>query len=276
MARTVSDRLSTSLGQPVIVEARPGGNASIGIDAVAKADPDGHTMLLGNTSITSLPGFMSLPWQPRDFAGVAMLGQVANVLVVSATLEAKSLKEFVDYARAHPGKLNYASPGGGTSQTLAIERLKKFAGIELVRVGYRGVPPAIPDMITGQIHAAMVPFALAVPHVKSGKLRALAIASPTRNKQLPDVPTMAEAGYPESLVINWMTLLVPAATPKPVIERLNREMAKAMADPEVIARIKTLGGSAFAAGTPGEVDAMLAREGEFWAKFIKEGGLKDE
>jgi tripartite-type tricarboxylate transporter receptor subunit TctC len=277
MARTVSDRLSASLGQAVIVDARPGANGSIGIDAVAKADPDGHTILLATLSNATLPGFVSLPWHPtRDFAGVAMLGQVPNLVVVPATLEPKTLKEFVDYAKARPGALNYANGGNGTSPTLGVERLKKNTGMQLVGIGYKGFPPVIPDLISGQLHFSMVPIGVAAPHVKSGKLRALAVAAPVRNKQFPDVPTMAEAGYPESPVISWYAFLVPAATPKPVIERLNREIAKATAEPEVLARIETIGGSSMAAGTPAEVDAMLLKEVDFWSKFIKETGLKIE
>ncbi len=277
MARTVSDRLTASLGQPVLVEARPGANGSIGIDAVAKAEPDGHTILLATLSNATLPAFVNVPWNPtRDFAGIAMMGEVPNLIVVPSTLEPKTLKEFVEYAKARPGVLNYANGGNGTSPTLGVERLKKTTGIQLLGVGYKGFPPVIPDLISGQLHFSMVPFALAAPHVKSGKLRALAVASPVRNKQFPDVPTMAEAGYPDSPVISWYAFVAPAATPRPVIDRLNREIAKALAEPDVITRIESIGGSAMAAGKPGEVDAMLAREVEFWTKFIKETGLKIE
>ncbi len=277
MARTVSDRLTASLGQPVLVEARPGANGSIGIDAVAKADPDGHTILLATLSNATLPAFVNVPWNAtRDFAGVAMLGEVPNLVVVPSTLEPKTLKEFVEYAKARPGALNYANGGNGTSPTLGVERLKKNTGIQLVGIGYKGFPPVIPDLISGQLHFSLVPIGVAAPHVKSGKLRALAVAAPVRNKQFPDVPTMAEAGFPESPVISWYAFLVPAATPKPVIDRLNREMAKAVAEPDVITRIEAVGGSAMAAGKPAEVDAMLAKEVDFWARFIKENGLKIE
>lgn len=277
MARAVSDRLSTSLGQPVIVEARPGANTSIGTDAVAKADADGHTILLATLSHVTLPGFTALPWHPtRDFAGVAMMGQVPNLVVIPATLEPKTLREFVEYAKARPGKLNYANSGNGTSGTLGAELLKKNTGMQMVSISYKGNPPIIPDMISGQIHFALIPFTVAAPHVKSGKLRALAIAAPVRNKQFPDLQTVAEAGFPESPVISWYAWLVPAATPKPVIDRLNREMSKAVADPEVLARIETLGGTPLPPGMPAEVDALLVREVGFWAKFIKDTGLKDE
>lgn len=277
MARSVSDKLAASLGQPVLVEARTGANGSIGIDAVAKAEPDGHTLLMATLSNVTLPGFTKQSWHPtRDFAGIAMLGQVPNLVVVPATLEPKTLKEFVDYARARPGALNFANGGNGTSTTLGVERLKKHAGLDLVSVGYKGFPPVIPDLVSGQLQFAMMPFGVAAPHVKSGKLRALAVAASQRNKQLPDVPTMAEAGFSESPVISWYAFLAPAGTPKPAIERLNRELAKALTDPEVVARIETIGGATMAPGTPAEVDSMLAREVDFWAGFIKESGLKIE
>ena len=277
MARTVTDKLAAGLGQAVIVEARTGAGGSIGTDAVAKAEPDGHTLLLATISHVTLPAFGPLPWHPtRDFAGVAMLGQVPSLVVVPSTLAPKTLREFVDYAKANPNQINFVNGGNGTSQTLGILKLQKTTGIQLTSVGYKGYPPAMPDLMSGLVQFSMVPFGVAAPHVKSGKLRALAIAAPSRNRQFPDVPTIAEAGFPDAPVISWYAWLAPAGTPKAAIERLNRELAKAMADPDVVARIETVGGAALPPGTPNAVDAMLAREGDYWAKFVAETGLKAE
>ena len=275
MARAVTEPLAIALGQPVIVETRTGANGSIGTDAVAKAEPDGHTILLATLTTATLPGFGgNLPWSPtRDLAGVAMLGQVPNLAVVPAGLEPKTLKEFVDYARARPGKINFINGGNGTSPTLGVLRLQKNTGMQMVGVGYKGFPPAIPDLISGQVQFGFVPFGVAAPHVKSGKLRALAIAAPVRSKQFPDLPTMAEAGFAESPVISWYAWMVPAATPRPVIDRLNREFTKVLADPAVQLRIDTVGGATLPAGTPAEVNALVAREVEFWSRFIKDTGL---
>ena len=275
MARAVTEPLAAALGQPVIVETKTGANGSIGTDAVAKSEPDGHTILLATLTTATLPGFGgNLPWSPtKDLAGVAMLGQVPNLAVVPSGLEPKTLKEFVEYTKARPGKINFINGGNGTSPTLGVLRLQKNTGTQMVGVGYKGFPPAIPDLISGQVQFGFVPFGVAAPHVKSGKLRALAIAAPTRSKQFPDLPTMAEAGFPESPVISWYAWMVPAATPRPVIERLNREFAKVLADPAVQLRIDTVGGATLPAGTPAEVNALVAREVEFWARFIKETGL---
>jgi tripartite-type tricarboxylate transporter receptor subunit TctC len=274
MARTVSDKLAAGLGQPVLVEARPGAMGSIGTEAGARAEADGHTITLATLSHATLPAFIKVPWHPsKDFAGVAMLGQVPNLVVVPNDLPPKTLREFVDYAKARPGQLNYANGGNGTSQTLGVELLKKNAGIDLVAIGYKGYPPVVPDLITGRLQFAMMPFGVAAPQVKAGKMRALAVVAPGRSNQLPDVPTMAEAGFAESPVISWYAFVAPAATPKAAVQRLNAEIAKALADPEVVSRVEAVGGSPLPAGAPAEVDAMIAREVERWAKFIRDTGL---
>jgi tripartite-type tricarboxylate transporter receptor subunit TctC len=275
MARTVTDRLSASLGQQVIVEARAGAGGSIGTEAAARAEADGHTLVLATLSHVTLPAFGGkLTWHPtRDFAGVGMLGQVANLAVVTPGLEPRTLRDFVAYAKARPGQINYVNAGNGTSQTLGVEMLRKDTGIQLTPVGYKGYPPAVPDVIAGRIEFALMPFGVAAPQVKAGKLRALAVVAPVRSPQLPDVPTMAEAGYPESNVMSWYALLAPAGTPRAALQRLSTELGKALADPEVVTRIEALGGSPLPVGSPAEVDAMLARETERWARFVKETGL---
>ncbi len=275
MARTVTDRLAASLGQPVIVEARTGAGGSIGTEAAARAEPDGHTLVVATLSHVTLPAFGGkLAWHPvRDFAGIGMLGQVANLAVVTNGLEPRTMREFVAYARARPGQINYVNAGNGTSQTLGVEMLRKDTAIQLTPVGYKGYPPAVPDVIAGRIEFAMMPFGVALPQVKAGKLRALAVVAPVRSPLLPEVPTMAEAGFPESTVVSWYALLAPAGTPRAAIARLSAELGKALADSEVIGRIEALGGSPLPVGTPAEVDAMLARETDRWARFVRETGL---
>jgi len=277
MARTLNEKLAAGLGQPVLVEARPGANASLGTEAVAKSDPDGHTLVLATLSHVTTPALTKTPWHPtRDFAGVAVMGHIANVAAVNPDLPAKTLREFVDYVKARPGKVNFINAGAGTSQTMSAELFKRNAGLDMVGIGYKGFPPAIPDILAGQVHFSFIPFGVAAPHVASGKLRALAVASPSRNRMFPSVPTMAEAGYADSQVVSWYAYLVPAATPRPVVARLNAEFAKALADPEVIARIEKIGGEPLPAGKPEEADAMLAREFERWTKLVQSTGMKIE
>jgi tripartite-type tricarboxylate transporter receptor subunit TctC len=277
MARSLNDKLAAGFGQPVLVEARPGANASLGTEAVAKADPDGHTLVLATLSHVTTPALMKTPWHPtKDFAGVALMGHIANLAAVNPELPAKTLREFVDYAKARPGKINFINAGAGTSQTMSAELFKRNAGLDMVGIGYKGFPPAIPDILAGQVHFSFIPFGVAAPHVRSGKLRALAVASPVRSKMFPEIPTMAEAGYAESQVVSWYAYLVPAATPRPVVARLNAEFARALADAEVIARIEKIGGEPLPAGKPEEVDAMLARELERWTKLVQATGMKIE
>jgi tripartite-type tricarboxylate transporter receptor subunit TctC len=218
---------------------------------------------------------MQTPWHPlKDFAGVAMMGHVANIAVVNPEVPAKTLREFVDYAKTRPGKVNFINAGAGTSQTMSAELFRRNAGLDMVGIGYKGFPPAVPDILAGQVQFSFFPFGVAAPHIASGKLRALAIAAPARSRQFPDLPTMAEAGFADSQVVSWYAFLVPAATPKAIVARLNAEFAKALADPEVIARIQKIGGEPLPAGKPEEVDAMLAREFGRWTKLVQATGMK--
>jgi len=277
MARTLNEKLAAGLGQPVLVDARPGANGSIGTEAAARADADGHTLVLATLSHVTTPALMKTPWHPvKDFAGVAMMGHVANVAMVHPSLPARTMREFVEYARQRSGKLNYINGGAGASQTMSAELLKRNTGIDLVGIGYKGFPPAMPDFLAGQIQFSFMPLGVAAPHLRSEKLRGLAIAAPARSKLFPALPTMAEAGYAESQVISWYAFLVPAATPRAAVARLNAEFDKALADADVLARIEKIGGEPLPAGRPGEVDAMLAREATRWARLVQAAGLKIE
>ena len=277
MARSLNEKLAAGLGQPVLVEARPGANGGLGTEAVAKSDPDGHTLVLATLSHVTTPALSKTSWHPlKDFSGVAMMGHIANLAVVNPDLPAKTLREFVDYAKARPGRINYINGGGGTSQTMSTELLKRNTGIDLVAIGYKGFPPAMPDIIAGQVQFAFVPFGVAAPHIRSGKLRGLAIAAPARNRQFPDLPTMAEAGFADSQVVSWYAYLVPSATPRAVVARLNAEFGRVLADPEVVARIEKIGGEPLPPGRPEEVDAMLASEFDRWTKLVQATGMKIE
>jgi len=277
MARTLNEKLGAGLGQPVLVEARPGANASLGTEAVAKSDPDGHTLILATLSHVTTPALTKTAWHPvKDFAGVALMGHVANVAVVNPDLPVKTLREFVELAKSRPGKLNFINAGAGTSQTMSAELFRRNTGVDIVGIGYKGFPPAIPDILAGQVQFSFMPFGVAAPHIRSGKLRPLAVAAPARSKMFPDVPTMAEVGYGESQVVSWYAFLVPAATPKASLARLNAEFAKALSDAEVLARVDKIGGEPLPAGKPEEVDAMLVRELDRWTRLVQATGMKIE
>ncbi len=242
---------------------------------MVKSEPDGHTLLMATLSTVTTPALSKTSWQPtRDLAGVAMMGHVANVALVHPSLPVQNLKEIVEYARTRPGRLNYINAGIGTSPTMAMELFKKNTGIFVVGIGYRGFPPAIPDMLAGEIQFSFMPFGVAAPHVRAGKLRLLAVAAPARNRQFPDAPTMAEAGFGDSQVISWYAFMVAAGTPRALVTRLNAELAKALGDTEVQARIEKIGGDPLPPGKPEEVDAMVARELERWTKLVQATGLK--
>ena len=275
IARIAATGLQQSMGQPVIVENKAGAGGTLGADIVAKAAPDGYTLLLcnvGDTMASSL--YKSLPYDfERDFAPVSLLATSPFLIAVNPSVPAKTLADLVQMARDKPASVTFGSAGNGVASHLSGEALSLASGAKFLHVPYKGQAPAMTDLLGGQIAFMFANPVTTLPYVKSGKLRALAIAAPARSKQFPDVPTIAEAGYPDSPVISWYAWMVPSATPKPVIDRLNREFTKLLADPGVQTRIDTVGGATLPAGTPAEVNALVAREVEFWARFIKETGL---
>jgi tripartite-type tricarboxylate transporter receptor subunit TctC len=275
LARTVNEKLSADLGQPVIVEARPGANGSIATDGVAKAAPDGHTLLLAALSHAINPSLSKVPWHPvQDFAGVAMVGEVILMLAVTSSLPTKTVPELIAHAKARPGELNYVQPGKGTPVHVSTELFMRQTGIKLTAVSYRGIPPALIDFVNGQLHVGFFPAGQIAPHVESGKGRALAVVAPARVQQFPDVPTMAEIGFEPSHVVRpWFAFLVPKRTPRAVVDRLHAGIAKAVADPEVKAAIERLGNVAIPPNTPQGVDELLVREFERWRKLVTEMGL---
>jgi tripartite-type tricarboxylate transporter receptor subunit TctC len=275
LARTVNDKLAADLRQPVIVEARPGANGSIATDAVAKSAPDGHTLLLATLSHAINPSLSKVPWHPvQDFAGVAMMAETVLVLAVTSSMPAKTLPELVAHAKARPGELNYLQPGKGSPPHVSTELFMRQAGIKLTAVSYRGIPPALADFISGQLHVGFFPVGQIAPHVQSGKARVLAVAAPTRVRQFPEAPTMLEIGSEPSHVVRpWFAFLVPKRTPRTVVDRLHAGIARTLANSEVQAAIEKLGNVAIPSDTPQGVDRLLADEFGRWRKFVAETGL---
>ena len=274
VARAVADKISLNWGQVMVVEPRPGGNGNIGAEAAAGAAPDGYTLLAASPFIAVNPHLMpGLKFGPKNFAAVGLTASPPNVWVVPAALPVKTLKEFVAYAKARPGKLNAVNPGSGSSNHLGQELFWESTGIDIVNVNYKGQPPAIPDLLAGTVHIALMTNVLAVPQIKAGKLRPLAVSSPKRIKDLPDVPTVAEAGFADTLVLPWYGIVAPAGTPKEIVARLNSEINKALKSPDVIERLDKMGAQIFG-GSAEEMDALIKAEFERWGKLVKARGIK--
>jgi len=274
VARAVADKISQNWGQVMVVEPRPGGSANIGAEAVANAAPDGYTLLVASAFLAVNPHlYPSLKYGPKSFTAVGLMGAPPNVWVVPIALPVKSMKEAVEYIKARPGKLNATNPGNGTSNHLGQELFWEANGLDIVNVNYKGQPQAIPDLISGQIHIALVTVALAAPQVKAGKLRALAVSSPKRLKELPDVPTVAEAGYGDTMVLPWYGIVAPAGTPKDIVARLNTEINKALASPDVIERLERIN-TQILGGSPEDMDNLIKSEYERWGKLVKARGIK--
>lgn len=234
LARVISRRLQEALGQPVIIENRPGGNTIVATDATAKSPPDGYTLLMTATSHVTTPLLSQAPFDPiRDFAPVASLSSSDMILVVHPAVPANSLAELIKLAKDKPGALNYGSAGTGNPNHLAGELFDMMAGVKTTHIPYKGGAPAIIDLVGGQVQMAYGSPIIVLPHIRSGRLRAIAVTSPARMAALPQVPTMAEAGLPGYSVRIWYGVLAPAGTPKPVVARLGSEIAKIMQMPEV-------------------------------------------
>ena len=241
--RIVFDPLSAQLGQPIIVENRVGAGSSLGTAAVAKADPDGHTLLATSSAHTITPAvYANLTYDAAaDFAAVTPFGSVANVLVISPDKGFKTIQEMIAAAKAKPGSFNYASVGVGSATHLSVERLKLSAGFEAVHVPFRGGPEALTEVMAGRVEFYFCPINTALPFIREGKLLALVVNSTKRAAALPDVPTVIEAGFRDAEFPIWLGLLAPAKTPRDIVEKLHSELSKALQVPDVQARFKTLG-----------------------------------
>lgn len=275
MTRALTDGLPARLGQPVIVESKPGADASIGTEAVAKADPDGYTLLMATLALVVNPNLSKVPWHPvRDFEGVAHVGVVANIAAVNPSLGVKDMNSFIALARSKPGEINYVNAGNGSSPHVSTELLQQVNGIKLTSINYKGIPPAIPDFLAGTVPFGFFPFGTIAVHVRSGKAQAIGIASPVRHKEFPNLPTLAEQGYASSQVNSWYAIAAPKKTPVAVIERLNREINAVLAEEAAIGRIEKIGGTVVAGWTPQATTQMFADEVARWGEVARKAGLE--
>jgi tripartite-type tricarboxylate transporter receptor subunit TctC len=277
VARPLARLLGDALGQTVIVENRPGAGSVIGTDLVAKAPADGYTLLAVAASFSISPSlYRQLPFDPlRDFAPVTLLSSFPNVLVVRPALGVNSLQEMIALAKSKPGQLNYGSSGIGTGTHLSMELFKHMAGIEMVHVAYKGGAPAVNALLGGEVQVNLATISTALPQIRAGKLRALAVTSRERIAALPDVPTIAESGLPGFDYSSWIGLLAPARTPRAIIDRLGAEAAKATRTPE-IAAILALEGAVPVGNSPEEFAAVIQSEISRWKKLVDAAGIAAE
>jgi len=274
VGRIVSEKMSQHLGQPIVVEARPGASANIGTDHVVRAPADGYTILMGSPFLATNPLLMSTTrWKTSDFVGLGLIGAPPNLFVVANDVPVKTLKEFVEYVKARPGQVNVSNPGVGSSNHMGQELFFSITGMQMQNVMYKGQPPMIPDLASGQISFGLVTIALAAPHIESGKFRALAISAPKRSPRLPDVPTLAEAGYPEATFLPWYGMVARAGTPAPVVRRLSDAIEVALTDADAIAKLEKMG-TQLTPMPSDKFDELLASEAQRWAKVIKERNIK--
>jgi len=276
VARIMGQWLSERLGQQFVVENRPGAGTNIATEVVVNAAPDGHTLLMVSpTNAVNASLYDKLSYNfIRDIAPVAGVTRVANVMVVNPSFPAKTVPEFIAYAKANSGRINMASGGTGSSNQMSGELFKMLAGVDLVHVPYRGAGPALPDLISGQVQVMFVAMTSSIEYIKARKLRALGVTTTTRSEALSDVPTIAEfvRGYEDS---NWWGFGAPKATPTAIIDTLNRQTNAALTDPRIKARLSELGGTVLA-GSAGDFGKLIAEETEKWAKVIKFAGIKPE
>ena len=279
VARILGQKLSEGWGQQVIVDNRPGAGAIIGVDAVAKAAPDGYTIGIADTGPLAInPAlYAKLPYHPvRDFAPVTVVATLPFMLVVHPSVPARNVAELVALAKAKPGQINYASVGNGSAVHLATELFKSRAGIDLTHIPYKGSAPALQGLLAGEASVMFVNLLSAMPLVKAGKLRALAAAPAARIGALPDLPTIAEAGVPDYAFEAWFGIVAPAGTPKPVVDRLNQELRRVIALPEVRDLLVNKGGFEPVGSTVESFTSLIPAEMERWGKLVRETGAKVE
>jgi tripartite-type tricarboxylate transporter receptor subunit TctC len=274
-ARLLSEPLTRLTGQAVIVDNKPGASGNTAYQYVAKAKPDGYTLLISYSGYhVGNPALMDkLPWDPiKDFSPVALLTVSTNVIAVHPSVPVNNLKEFIAYAKANPGKLNYASQGNGSVSHIGTEIFKQITGVEMVHVPYKGSGPAVQDVLAGQVQVFITTPPSVMQHVQSGKLKALAVTGKTRHPGMPDVPTTAEAGLPNFQLESWVALYAPAKTPASVIAKLSEDVKKSLVLPEVKERAE-VAGVELRYLTPNQMDALLKKELPFWNKAIKSANI---
>lgn len=276
MARTIAQKLSEAWNQPVVVEARPGAGGIIGSEMVAKSPPDGYTLIMGNAGSHSVnPSlYRKLPYDPlKDFSPVVLVSSAPNILIVHPSLPVKSVKELIALAKVRPGELTFGSGGNGSTAHLSGEMFRTLAGIQLVHVPFKGAPAAVLGVITGEISMAILNLPPALPHVKSGRLKALAVSTPKRSMAVPDLPTIAESGLPSYSATAWYGVLAPAGTSRAIILKLNAEIVKSLRTNEIRARIASDGGEVVGS-TPEEFTAVMKSDIAKWAKVVQASGAR--
>jgi tripartite-type tricarboxylate transporter receptor subunit TctC len=276
VARVMADKMAPSLGKPVVIENVSGAGGNIACDKAAKSAPDGYTLVMcGNGSLISAPAlFDKIPYDPvKDFAPISQIFVSNNILVVHPDVPAKSLAELVALAKAKPGELTYGHTGPGTSQHLAGELFKSMAKVDIRAIAYRGSTAILPDLLAGRISIGFTNVVNVAPLVKEGKLRPFAVTSRKRSALVPDLPTLAESGFPGYEAVPWFGLMAPAGTPQAIIDRLYAECVKALAFPDARAALVNQG-LELIGGTPAEFAAVIKAEQPYWAKIIKEAGIK--
>ena len=276
LARAVGQKLAERWGQQVVIENRPGAGGNLAAEAVAKSAPDGYTWLLGNNSIlaTNQSLYKKLPYDPvKDFAPVALVAVQPNILVVHPEVKATSVMELVALAKQSPGKLNYASSGAGAAAHLAGELFKTMAGVDIVHVPYKGAQPALTDLIAGQVQLMFATSASVIPYMKAGRLRALAVTTAQRSPSVPELPTVSEAGLSGFEATTWHGVVVPMATPAPLVQRLNQDLNLVLEEKELKERLAGLGAEVLT-GTPRDFADYIAREIPKWTKVVKDSGAR--
>jgi tripartite-type tricarboxylate transporter receptor subunit TctC len=277
IARTVGPKISERWGQPVVIDNKPGASGNIGAEAVARSAPDGYTLLMAATSFATSPAFFpKLGWDPlKDFAPVSLVATVPIIVVVHPGVPAKTPAELIAHSKANRGKLNMASPGAATLTRLSGEMFKQTAGLDWVTVHYKGGPPAVQDLLAGNAHVMFANISDVISLVKAGKLRAIAVTTAKRSAVAPELPTLAEGALPGFAVSTWQAVLAPAGTPREIVQRLNAEIVKAMALPEMKERFLSFGTDA-ATSTPEELGRFLADEVAKIGRIVKDTGATNE
>jgi tripartite-type tricarboxylate transporter receptor subunit TctC len=275
IARVLQPKMSERLGQPFVIENRPGGSGVIASAAVAKAAPDGHTLLLPLSAHSINPiALKNLPYDTfRDFAAVTQLARFPLFVGANPSIKGSTLREFIEAAKQHPGRLNFSSPGPGTLSFLVGEEINRRSGLNAVHLAFKGGAPAIQALLADQVQYCAITLNLLGPHFASGKLKPLAVTSAARSTQLPTVPTVAESGFPGFEAYNWIGVFAPAGTPRPVIARLHDEFVAAVRDPDVRAKLTAVG-MEVVGSTPEELDRFVRGEFEHWDKFVREFDIK--
>ena len=279
ISRVIGERLSQRLGQPVLVDNRPGGGTILAAELVARAVPDGHTLMITTDSTVTINQhlYAKLPYDPvRDFAPVIQLVLLNQLLLANPAVPANSLKELIAYAKANPGKLNYASYGSGSQPHLAMEMLKSQAGIDIVHVPYKGIPQAVPAALAGEVQLTFSGAASSQAHIKTGRLKPLAIGGKTRLALLPDVPTFTESGFPDVPSNAWFGVFVPVATPREIVMKLHAELTRILREPDFMEKEITAKGYELVASTPEEFAAFLIADSARNARAVKISGAKAE